>query len=215
MKRPLILRLEKGRLPAAATKEASRILKTGGLVLFPTDTVYGLGVNALDPAARRKLYALKGRAPSKPLPVLVESLSAASHLAQFGLSARALARAFWPGSLTLVLKATAVGRRAAGGSDTIGLRVPDPPGLRRILKAAGVPMAATSANRSGCPECQDVPDALRQFRGRLDLILDDGARRGKPSSVVDLAGEGPVLLRAGKLSWRKIRSVLRMKNTRA
>src|SRR5437870_492041 len=106
---------------AAGVKAAARLLKAGGLIAFPTDTVYGLGTNALKKEGFERLYALKGREPGKPLPVLVESLARAADFARFDARARALAQAFWPGALTLVLPATAKGRRASAGAATIGL----------------------------------------------------------------------------------------------
>ena len=187
-------------------RAAAKVLKQGGLIAFPTDTVYGLGTNALKREGFDRLYALKGREPGKPLPVLVESLSHAAVLGHFDARALALARAFWPGPLTLVLRVTAQGRRAAAGAGTIGLRVPDHPGMRALLKTA--PMASTSANRSGEPECRSADEVEQRLGWDLDCILDGGDVQGQPSTVVDLTGEEPVLLREGKLNRKEILEAL-------
>jgi L-threonylcarbamoyladenylate synthase len=181
---------------------AAKVLKAGGLIAFPTDTVYGLGTNALKREGFDRLYALKGRDPGKPLAVLIESLSHAAVLGHFDPRALNLARAFWPGPLTLVLRVTALGRKAALGAGNIGLRVPDHPGMRALLKTA--PMAATSANRSGEPECRTADEVEQRLGWDLDCILDGGTVDGKPSTIVDLTGEEPKFLREGQLSRKQI-----------
>ena len=187
----------------------ARLLRAGGVIAFPTDTVYGLGADARSAAAVRSIYKLKIRDPRKPLPILVESLASARVLGRFSRGALALARAFWPGPLTLVLKPTAAGRRAAQGFPSLGLRVPGHDGLRGVLRAARVPFASTSANRSGEPECRDTAAVAAAFPEGLAAVLDGGTVRGKPSTVVDFTGEQPVLLREGRLRWSQVLRTLK------
>lgn len=195
-------------MTGADIKKAAAILRRGGLIAFPTDTVYGLGTNALRREGFRRIYALKGRDPRKPLPVLVESLARAEALAHLDPRARALARAFWPGPLTLVLKTKALGRRASG-ADTIGLRVPDHAGVRALIRAAGAPLAATSANRSRHPECRSAEEVASALGKDIDFILDGGTLHGTPSTVVDLTGPEAGILRWGQLPEREIWEVLK------
>ena len=191
---------------AAGVAAASRLLKEGGLIAFPTDTVYGLGTDVLKQDGIERIYALKGREPGKPLPVLVESLSKAKELARFDARALALAKAFWPGALTMVLPATA-------GPATIGLRVPDHPLLLKLLKTAGVAMASTSANRSGQPECRSAAEVERELGRDIDCILDGGEVHGKPSTVVDLTGPELKILREGRLSSEDVLRVVHEKRS--
>lgn len=207
-RRPAVFKLRGRALSAAQVREAVRILRSGGLLAFPTDTVYGLGADARHRGALRRLYALKRRDPGKPLAILVESRRKAERLARFDARARALARAFWPGGLTLVLPPTAAGRRLPRGPRGIGLRVPDHSGLRRVLKAAGTPLAATSANRTGSPECRSAGEVLKTFGDSIDGLLDGGRARGRPSTVADLAGPDAVVLRSGAVSDGRLRRAL-------
>lgn len=184
--------------------EAARILRRGGLVAFPTETVYGLGANALDAQAVGRIFAAKGRPASNPLIVHVESAAAARGLAQhWPESGDRLAAAHWPGPLTLVVRRTeAIPSIVTAGGDTVGLRVPAHPVALALLRAAGVPLAAPSANRSeqiSPTTAQHVADSLGPFVDDL-LILDGGpCEVGIESTVVDVTGATPVVLRPGMI----------------
>lgn len=189
---------------AEALAEAARILARGGLVAFPTETVYGLGANALDEAAVARIFAAKGRPATNPLIVHVESEAAARALARRWPEAAArLASAHWPGPLTLVVeKAGTIPAAVTAGGETVGLRVPAHPVALALLRACGLPLAAPSANRSEAispTTALHVADSLGPFVEDL-LILDGGpCRVGIESTVVDVTGAAPVVLRPGML----------------
>jgi len=200
-------------LPAdtAAIAEAARSLAAGGLVAFPTETVYGLGADARNGTAVARLYAAKGRPSFNPLIAHVADLAAARRLATFDAAAERLAAAFWPGPLTLVLRKRAdcpVAELATAGLDSIGVRVPDHPVARDILRAFAAPIVAPSANRSGHVSPTTAAHVLADLRGRIDLIVDGGpAFVGVESSIVACL-DGPLLLRPGGLPRGEIERVL-------
>jgi L-threonylcarbamoyladenylate synthase len=187
---------------AAATADAARVLGAGGLVAFPTETVYGLGADATSGPAVARLYAAKGRPAFNPLIAHVTDVAAAQRLARFDADAARLAKEFWPGPLTLVLPKAAgcpVAELATAGLDTIAVRVPAHRVAHDILAAFGKPVVAPSANRSGhvSPTCAAHVEA--DLGGRIDLIVDGGATPvGVESTIVACLGE-PVLLRPGGL----------------
>jgi L-threonylcarbamoyladenylate synthase len=185
-----------------AVSEAARGLAAGGLVAFPTETVYGLGADAHNGIAVARLYDAKGRPTFNPLIAHVADLAAARALARFDAAAERLAAAFWPGPLTLVLpksETCAVSELATAGLDSIAVRVPDHPVARDILKAFGRPVVAPSANRSGHVSPTTAAHVLADLRGRVDLIVDGGATPvGLESTIVACLGE-PTLLRPGGL----------------
>lgn len=189
---------------APALAEAARILARGGLVAFPTETVYGLGANALDAQAVARIFAAKGRPATNPLIVHVENEAAARALARRWPEAAArLAAAHWPGPLTLVVeKIDAIPELVTAGGGTVGLRVPAHPVALALLRACGVPLAAPSANRSEAispTTARHVAESLGPFVDDL-LILDGGpCRVGIESTVVDVTGATPVVLRPGML----------------
>ena len=173
----------------------------GELVVFPTDTVYGVGTSALAPGAFERVYAAKGRDPRKPLPVLVESLESARRWADFGPSAEALARRFWPGALTVGLRPGPEGRKLLSpGASTLAVRVPDHGLLRALIAASGAPWATSSANRAGEGSAADAETAAAPFTDTATWVVDAGRAGGKPSSVVDATGPEAVVLREGALS---------------
>lgn len=182
----------------------------GSLVVFPTDTVYGIGTNALLPDARARIYAAKGRAPAKPLPILVHSTEEARRWVAFNPVAERLARAFWPGALTLVLRPTDAGRRLAQeGSETLAVRVPDHPLLLALIAASGVPWATTSANASGSPAAKDGEAAAAAMGAAAEWVVDAGpCRGGVESSVVDAVGPGLKVLREGALSRKQLEATV-------
>ncbi len=185
---------------AAAIAAAVRCLAAGGLVAFPTETVYGLGADAADGRAVARLYAAKGRPAFNPLIAHVTDIAAARALARFEADAARLAAAFWPGPLTLVLPKAAgcpVAELATAGLGTIAVRVPRHPVAQNILAAFGKPIAAPSANRSGHVSPTHAAHVLADLRGRVDLVIDGGATPvGVESSIVACLGE-PALLRPG------------------
>jgi len=187
---------------AAAAADAARVLAAGGLVAFPTETVYGLGSDAISGPAVARLYDAKGRPAFNPLIAHVADIADAERLARFDADAARLAKDFWPGPLTLVLPKAAgcpVAELAMAGLDTIAVRVPAHEVARDILAAFGKPVVAPSANRSGhvSPTCAEHVAA--DLAGRIDLIVDGGATPvGVESTIVACLGE-PVLLRPGGL----------------
>ena len=189
-------------LPAgeAAVTAAARILAEGGLVAFPTETVYGLGADAANPAAIARLYQAKGRPAFNPLIAHVGELSAARQIAGFDATALALAEAFWPGPLTLVLPKTpdcAVADLATAGLDTVAIRIPAHPVARDILRVFGGPVVAPSANLSGHVSPTTAAHVQSDLAGRIDLIVDGGAVAvGVESTIVGCFLE-PMLLRPG------------------
>lgn len=194
-----------------AVGAAARCLAAGGLVAFPTETVYGLGADAQDGIAVARLDDAKGRPAFNPLIAHVPDLAAARRLAKFDAIAERLALALWPGPLTLVLPKApgcAVADLATAGLDSIAVRVPDHPVARDILVALGRPVVAPSANRSGHVSPTTAQHVLADLRGRIDLIVDGGATAvGVESTIIACLGE-PMLLRPGGVPRATIERVL-------
>ena len=192
---------------------AGNIIKSGGLVAFPTETVYGLGANALDPEAVSKIYLAKGRPSDNPLILHVNNLSQAESLVYMNDKARMLAKTFWPGALTLVLPAKdIVPLKTRGGLETAAVRCPDNVIALELIKSSGVPIAAPSANTSGRPSPTDSESVYNDMNGKIDLILDSGpVRVGIESTVIDISDPDRVLLlRPGGMSRALIESALNM-----
>ena len=195
----------------AAIDAAARVLAKGGLVAFPTETVYGLGADATNGEAVARLYAAKGRPRFNPLIVHVPSADAAFPFATFSPPAKKLAGAFWPGPLTLVLPKRApcpVSELATAGLDSIAIRVPAHPVARDLLKALDRPVVAPSANRSGHVSPTTAAHVLADLGGRIDLILDGGATHVGIESTIVSCLDMPVLLRPGGLPRADIERVL-------
>ncbi len=186
-------------VPADAIAEASAVLAAGGLVAFPTETVYGLGADATDGAAVARLYAAKTRPAFNPLIAHVADLDAARRLAVFDDAAERLARAFWPGPLTLVLRKAPgpVSALATAALDTIAVRVPSHPVARDLLRAVGRPVVAPSANRSGQVSPTTAAHVRADLDGRIDLIIDGGACPVGLESTIVACFDGVALLRPG------------------
>jgi L-threonylcarbamoyladenylate synthase len=200
-------------LPAgeAAVAQAARCLADGGLVAFPTETVYGLGTDATDPAAVARLYHAKGRPAFNPLISHVGSLEAAQAIGRLDPQAIALARAFWPGPLTLVVPRTsqcAVAELATAGLDTIAIRIPAHPVARAILHAFGKPVVAPSANLSGHVSPTTAAHVASDLEGRIDLIVDGGPVEVGVESTIVGCFEHPMLLRPGGVPRGAIERVL-------
>ena len=199
------------RASPGAVQQASAALAAGALVAFPTETVYGLGADATNDTAVAQLYAAKLRPAFNPLIVHVADLAAAERLAVFDERARALAGAFWPGALTLVLRKRAagpVGLLATAGLDTVAVRVPNHPVARDILKAFGKPVAAPSANRSGNVSPTSAEHVRADLDGRIDLIVDDGPSPVGVESTIIGCFDRAVLLRPGAICRNSIAEIL-------
>lgn len=206
--------MPEGETVAATDLDAAvRILRSGGLVAIPTETVYGLAADASNPAAVRRLYGVKGRPPGHPVIVHIAGIEALPRwAARVSEDARRLAEAFWPGPLTLILPRTAVAAdEVTGGRDTVGLRVPDHPLALALLRAFGGGLAAPSANRFGRVSPTTAADVRADLGGDVDLVLDGGpCDVGVESTIVDCTEEGapPVILRPGGVTAERIEAVL-------
>jgi L-threonylcarbamoyladenylate synthase len=187
-------------------EEAVRILHGGGLVCYPTDTVYGIGAAAGDDDAVRRLFAAKGRPPEKALPLLLADTSDAAGVAEVTPLARALAGRFWPGALTIVMrKAPDYRSLALAGGETVALRVPNHDLVRAIVRALGEPLTGTSANRAGAPPPISAREVASQMGEMVDLIIDGGPCRARlESTVVDITRDIPEVLREGPVSRGEI-----------
>ena len=192
-------------------EEAAQLIRDGELVGMPTETVYGLGANALDETAVRKIFAAKGRPADNPLIVHVSCLDEIVPLVKsIPESAKRLMEAFWPGPMTLILpKSDAIPSVVSAGLDTVGIRLPSSEAARALIRAAGRPIAAPSANRSGRPSPTTAQHVFEDMDGRIPLILDGGASEvGVESSVIDATGEVPVILRPGGITPEMVERVL-------
>lgn len=212
-----LVRLDVDRV-AYLPQEVAASLKGGGMAVFPTDTLYGLGVDPASGAGVARLFAIKRREGEKPIPLLLSGPEVVGRFARHVPegAARLMGR-FWPGALTIVLPADpGLDRRITGGGDTVGLRVPDHPVPRALAQALCGAITGTSANRSGNPgDWDSAEEIVREFTGEVDWVLWDGKvrrspdREGRPgtspgSTVVRMAGDRPVLLREGVLPFRDI-----------
>lgn len=194
-----------------ALREAGEVLRRGGLVAFPTETVYGLGGNALNPESSRKIYAAKGRPSDNPLIVHIARMEDLARVAgQIPEAAMQLARAFWPGPLTMVLhKAQEVPYETTGGLDTVAVRMPSHPVARRLIFYGGGYVAAPSANLSGRPSPTSARYVKEDMGGRIDVIIDGGdGEIGLESTIVDLTVSPPQVLRPGYITREMLSGVL-------
>ncbi len=194
-----------------AIEVALRLLKSGGVVAFPTDTVYGVGAPAFLPRGVARIYAVKGRPRSKAIPILLDGPGTLERVAQdIPPQAWALAEEFWPGPLTMVLKRNPpVPDAITGGGSTVAIRVPDHQFALRLIQAAGGALAATSANLSGRPDPVTAEEVYVYLKGRIDLILDGGrCPGGIPSTVVDLTQDRLEILRVGAIESDQLEEAL-------
>jgi L-threonylcarbamoyladenylate synthase len=206
-----VIRMDPAHPDASALARAADCLRRGGLVAFPTETVYGLGVHALDRAAVRRLFEVKGRPANDPLIVHVDAVERVHALVSaMPDSVAALRARFWPGPLTLVLpRSPRVPEEVTAGLDTVGVRVPAHPVARALLRAAGIPVAAPSANLFSRPSPTRASHVLDDLGGRIDLVVDGGATEvGVESTVLDLTGDVPTILRPGAVSREMLRAIL-------
>ena len=190
-------------------KEAFKLIKSGGLVAFPTDTVYGLGADVFNINSIGELYRVKGREGTKAIAVLLGDPNDLQQLtAEMSTTAQRLAENFWPGALTLVVSSHSNLPENISPLPTVGVRMPDHPIALALLRKTG-PLATTSANLSGLSSPKTAQEVLMQLEGRIPLILDGGQTQGgTPSTVVDCTGSEPVILREGPISLQQIMAVI-------
>ena len=202
--------IEKSSEPGSIEK-AGEILKKGGLVAFPTETVYGLGANALDEKAAAKIYAAKGRPSDNPLIVHIARMEDLPAVAsEIPEKAKMLAEHFWPGPLTMIFKKTEkVPYGTTGGLDTVAVRMPVHPVALQVIAAGGGFISAPSANTSGKPSPTTAAHVAADMDGRIDMVLDGGAAGiGLESTIVDMSEETPVILRPGYINQAMLEQVI-------
>lgn len=205
-----LIKINPDKLTKESLREAADIIRSGGLVAFPTETVYGLGSNALDEAAAAKIYMAKGRPSDNPLIVHIANAEDIEKLAlDIPDMAYRLAKVFWPGPLTMILKKRAcVPYATTGGLDTVGIRLPANNIARLLISESQTFIAAPSANLSGKPSPTRAEHVYKDLNGRIDMIIDGGkAVYGLESTIVDLTGELPVILRPGCITAKMLESV--------
>ena len=196
--------------------EAGKIIREGGLVAFPTETVYGLGGNALDPEASGKIYAAKGRPSDNPLIVHIADMSALEPIAaEIPEQARKLAQKFWPGPLTMVFRKTdLVPMATTGGLDTVAVRMPDNEIALELIRAGGGYIAAPSANTSGRPSPTKASHVMDDLEGKIECVIDGGpVGIGVESTIVDLTEGAPVILRPGYINQQMLEDALKVEVT--
>ena len=192
-------------------EKAAAIIRAGGLVAFPTETVYGLGANALDEAAAKKIYAAKGRPSDNPLIAHVSCLEEIAPLvSNMPENGKKLAKAYWPGPMTMVFpKSAIVPYGTTGGLDTVAIRMPSDPIAAELIRLSGVPIAAPSANTSGRPSPTLASHVYEDMQGRIPLILDGGAVGiGIESTIIDMSTGIPTILRPGYITKDMLEEVL-------
>lgn len=203
--------LSGARMIAEGLRAAATLLKQGEVVAFPTETVYGLGANALDPVACKKIFSIKGRPSDNPLIVHLASIEEVKKIVlEWPEKAQICAEKFWPGPLTLVLpKAKIVPPLVSGGLDTVAVRIPSNMVALALIRSAGCPIAAPSANISGKPSPTEGKHVWQDFQGKIPLLIDAGpCPVGLESTVLDLSGPIPVLLRPGGVTFEQLSAVL-------
>lgn len=192
-----------------AFAQAEKLILSGGVIAFPTDTVYGIGASAFQAEAIEGIYHIKGRSYLKAIPILLADLADLQKLTlPLSPTAARLAQGFWPGALTLILPKLPTLPEILSPTPTIGVRIPDHDGTRSLLRSVG-PLAATSANLTGQSPALTADQVEESIGSRVQLILDGGkAPGGISSTVIDCSGQEPVLLREGPLSWDEIMGYL-------
>ena len=204
--------IQSHRIFESSLREARDVVRGGGVIAFPTETFYGLGVDPFNVQAVRRLYDLKGRSPqTSPILVLIRSRDELQALvSEITPAAERLMQAYWPGPLTLVFRAAAaVPSVLTAGTGTIGVRLPAYPDVQRVLEVVGGPLTGTSANRSGQPPATTADEVERAFGTEIDLVVNGGPTPGGlPSTVVDTTVSPPRLIREGRVSQAALRVVL-------
>ena len=206
-----VVKIDSANIDDAAMKEACDLIRAGELVAFPTETVYGLGADALHPEASKKIYAAKGRPSDNPLIVHISKFEDLVSIArEVPPQAKKLADAFWPGPLTMIFpKSDIVPYGTTGGLDTVAIRMPSDPIANRMIALAGIPIAAPSANTSGRPSPTTAEHVYQDMNGKIEMILDGGAVGiGVESTIVDVSGPVPMLLRPGAITIEMLRETV-------
>jgi L-threonylcarbamoyladenylate synthase len=193
-----------------AINKSLRVLSNGGIFIFPTDTIYGIGCSVSYPQAIERIFITKGRDFNKALPILVGSYEQLTMIAKsINPIAKKLMQAFWPGPLTIIVCKNPLLPKNLSPNDTVGIRMPKHPWLLNLIKISG-PLASTSANPSGKPEARNVDEALMTLDGKIDLIIDGGqSSSGQPSTVVDCHEPEIKILREGPISSSEIFAVIK------
>lgn len=206
-----IIKVDREHLAPGDLKKAAEIIRRGGLVAFPTETVYGLGGDAFDPTASKRIYAAKGRPSDNPLIVHIADIPELSGVAHdIPGVAYALAEKFWPGPLTMILKKRdELPKETTGGLGTVAVRMPSDPVAAMLIRESGVPIAAPSANLSGRPSTTCAQHVIEDLSGRIDMIIDAGASKiGLESTIVDLTCEPALILRPGYITKEMLSEVI-------
>lgn len=206
-----LIRISPENPEAGLVEQAAKVLKEGGLVAFPTETVYGLGGNGLDIEACKNIYIAKGRPSDNPLILHISQISELRPIVrEIPLAAQKLMDAFWPGPLTMIFpKSHIVPLTTTGGLDTVAVRFPSHPVAMAIIRASGLPIAGPSANSSGKPSPTRASHVEFDLSGKIDMIVDGGAAEwGLESTIVDVTGEVPVILRPGAITKEMMEAVV-------
>ncbi|MBR4145772.1 MAG: threonylcarbamoyl-AMP synthase [Lachnospiraceae bacterium] len=207
----IIKKIDIANLAPSDLREAAEFIQEGKLVAFPTETVYGLGGNAYDSTASARIYAAKGRPSDNPLIVHISEFEEIKPLVKaLPDVAKALADRFWPGPLTMILdKSDAIPKETTGGLDTVAIRMPSHIIANMLIKEAGVPIAAPSANASGRPSTTKAEHVIEDLSGRIDMIIDGGSSDiGLESTIVDLTVKPALILRPGYITIEMLREVI-------
>ncbi len=206
-----VVKIDSNQIDQNKMKDAAEIIAQGGLVAFPTETVYGLGADALHPEASMKIYAAKGRPSDNPLIVHIAKFEDLESIAkEVPEQARKLADAFWPGPLTMIVwKNEKVPYETTGGMDTVAIRMPNHPVALELIRQSGCLIAAPSANTSGKPSPTEAAHVKKDLDGKIPMILDGGAVGiGIESTIIDLTEDTPMILRPGYITQQMLEDVL-------
>ena len=206
-----IVRMDEEQIEEEVIQRAGQIIRSGGLVAFPTETVYGLGGDALNPASSQKIYAAKGRPSDNPLIVHIADMEALPLIVKrIPEAARRLADKYWPGPLTMIFeKADCVPKETTGGLNTVAVRMPADRIARALITAAGGYVAAPSSNRSGRPSPTTARHVIEDMDGRVEMIIDGGDTQiGLESTIIDLTGGKPEILRPGSVTEEMVKEAI-------
>lgn len=189
---------------------ATEVLRRGGLIIYPTDTVYGIGSNAMHPEAVLKIFKAKRRPPTQSLPVAISSIEMAENIAYVTIEARKLMEKFWPGPLTIVLKSKGIlPKEVIAGGNSVGIRIPKHEVPLAIIRSLGFPLISSSANIHNMPSPITADEAVKQLGDEVDVVLDAGVTKLRASStVIDLTTSPPVISRMGPISVDSIKAVI-------
>lgn len=208
----IVLKINKKKPESDKIKKASEVLKKGGVVVLPTDTVYGLAAGAFNLDAQKKIYKLKGRNYRKPLVIMSDTLNSLRHIVELSRDSEKLMKEFFPGPLTIILPTTHLGKLAMGGRKDAGVRIPKDDIVLSLIKAFGNPIATTSANISGRPSAKNGAEALKYFEGKAELLLDCGRPKlGKESTVIDMQKFPYTVVRKGLITDKDLMESLNRK----